>query len=317
MKIRDPHYATPHARQTGFTLIEIMVAVTISMVLLGGVMQVFVSSNKTYRAQEANARLQENGRFSIYFLSRDLRMADFWGCASFDNISNHLNPGGAGFIDFTAGGLAGADNTGLNGSDSITVRGAGDTGLTVQTPYMPTTSADLKVTVNNGINQNDILLVSDCTSGDAFQTTNANPDGTGQLVHNTGAVSSGPGNATKPFSKSYQGDAQVYRASETTYSIATGASGEPALFRSINGAAPEELVVGIENMQIVYGEDTDADGTANYYVPVGSVTNMDNVVSVRITLTARSQVTFPEVAAADKRLRRTFVTTITIRNRVS
>ncbi|MDT8372197.1 MAG: PilW family protein, partial [Gammaproteobacteria bacterium] len=50
-----------------------------------------------------------------------------------------------------------------------------------------------------------------------------------------------------------------------------------------------ELIEGIENMQILYGEDTDADNTANYYVPAGTGgLNMNQVVSIRISLLVRS-----------------------------
>ena len=37
-------------------------------------------------------------------------------------------------------------------------------------------------------------------------------------------------------------------------------------------------------MQILYGEDTDADGWANYYVKAVSVANWENVVSIRVSL---------------------------------
>ena len=63
-------------------LIEIMIALLIGAFLLGGVLQIFVSSKQTYRMQEGLSRLQENGRFAMDFLARDIRMAGFWGCHS-------------------------------------------------------------------------------------------------------------------------------------------------------------------------------------------------------------------------------------------
>ena len=68
--------------QGGFTLVELMVAMLISLLLMGGVIQVFSSSSKSYRNHEGLSRIQENGRFAMEFLSRDIRMADFWGCAN-------------------------------------------------------------------------------------------------------------------------------------------------------------------------------------------------------------------------------------------
>jgi len=48
------------------------------------------------------------------------------------------------------------------------------------------------------------------------------------------------------------------------------------------------MVAGVESMQILYGEDTDGDGIVNHYVPVQLLTNLDNVISVKVSLIARS-----------------------------
>ncbi len=65
--------------QTGMTLIEILIALLIGAFLLGGVLQIFVSSKQTNRMQENLSRLQENGRFAMNFLTKDIRMAGYWG----------------------------------------------------------------------------------------------------------------------------------------------------------------------------------------------------------------------------------------------
>lgn len=55
-------------KQRGLTLMEVMVAITISLILLAGVMQIFLGSRQTYRMQDGLARLQENGRFAMDFI---------------------------------------------------------------------------------------------------------------------------------------------------------------------------------------------------------------------------------------------------------
>lgn len=87
----------------------------------------------------------------------------------------------------------------------------------------------------------------------------------------------------------------------------------------------EPLVEGMEDMQILYGEDTtptDDDYTANRYLPAGAV-DMDNVVSVRITLSVRTlddhlalQDSTNPSGGTDRRLRQTFTKTISLRNRI-
>lgn len=64
----------------GFTLIEIMVSMLLGLFLLGGVMEIFLNTKQTYRVQDALGRLQENGRYAMEFISRDIRMTDYRGC---------------------------------------------------------------------------------------------------------------------------------------------------------------------------------------------------------------------------------------------
>lgn len=326
--MRNPMH-TLHT-QRGLTLVEIMVALTVSLILLAGVGQIYLSSKQTYRVHDAVSRVQENGRFAIELLANDLRMADFWGCVSdATNINNHVNGGGG--IDIGLGGISGTDNDGLNGSDTLILQGAYGSGIVVEPPFMNTNSAALHISTQNGLARGDILLVSDCKDGEIFQNTDNNPNQSGTVTHSTGGSVS-PGNATQDFSKPYAGDAQIYRVRRVTYRIAAGTnSGEPALYRN-NGITDMELADGVENLQIEYGEDTDGPtsagyGTANYYVPFPQVTDMERVVSIRVSLLIRTYADnlAPEAqtyryngasaTAGDRRIRQVYTTTIAVRNR--
>ena len=63
--------------QRGLTLVEIMVAMAISLVLLAGIIQIFLGSKQAYRVQDGLARLQENGRFAMEFMGRSIREAGY------------------------------------------------------------------------------------------------------------------------------------------------------------------------------------------------------------------------------------------------
>ena len=63
--------------QIGMTLIELMIALTIASILMFGVGTVYVSSKRGYNIQDNLARQQENSRFSLDVLMRDLRMAGY------------------------------------------------------------------------------------------------------------------------------------------------------------------------------------------------------------------------------------------------
>jgi len=331
-------HLTTEKRQTGMTLVEIMIAMLIGAFLIGGILQIFISSKQTYRMQEGLSRLQENGRFAMEFLTRDIRMADYWGClgSSVGNIDNNLKPDpdfdnlGNGIEaqnDDNGGNDGDADNDEngnsiWDGTDIITLRGISETGIFV-TAIPATTAAALQVTASSGLVLGDILIVSDCTDGDIFQiSSNVSAD---TITHNVVNIPGIPpnGNADTPFRKIYGLDAQLYRISATTYSIQNGAGNQPSLFRDAN-----ELVEGIEDMQIFYGEDTDADNTPDYYVTADNIADMDNVVSIRIGLLVASiddnltsqpiTYTFNGVVTTptDRKIRRVFTSTIGVRNRL-
>lgn len=65
-------------RQHGFTLVEIMVAITLSLFLIGGLVQIYASSKRSSTIQRNLADYQEVQRFALDLLNRDIRMAGFF-----------------------------------------------------------------------------------------------------------------------------------------------------------------------------------------------------------------------------------------------
>lgn len=80
-----------HSRQSGFSLIELMVAMVLGLIVSAGIITLFSSTSKANRAQTQLARMQEQGRFTVQRVVDDLRM----GTAQFCNNSGGL-PSNAG-----------------------------------------------------------------------------------------------------------------------------------------------------------------------------------------------------------------------------
>ncbi len=111
------------------------------------------------------------------------------------------------------------------------------------------------------------------------------------------------------------------------YYIRTGANGLPAIYQRIGLNAAEELIEGVEGMQILYGEDTDNDSNSDRFLSADQV-DMEEVVAVRISIllqsitdaltTGSQSYTFngTTVTPTDHRVRRVFTTTIALRNRI-
>jgi type IV pilus assembly protein PilW len=306
-------------RIRGFTLTELMIATTIGLIVLSGVAQVFATSRATYRATEGLTRLQENARFSMHFLTWDVRMAGYMGCLQKSTVvTNHLNNpadyatnfvlgqyvnghsytgSGSSLSDWTPPLPAAYFTAGevVPGTDVLVIRRGSDQGLRVLPPYMPTPSAALQIPTASGLSVNDIVIVSDCKAADLFQITGPdNPDNTGTVNHNTGTVSQGPGNATQDLSKTYKGDAEILKLITNVYYIGrrnNDPNNPPALFRKEldKGVVfANELVDDVDSMQVFYGEDTDGDGRANTYGKADEVTNWANVETTRVGLLVRT-----------------------------
>jgi len=63
--------------QTGFSLIEMMVAMLIGLFLMGGVISVYMSSSQSSKINDTLRTMQENGRFALGSLKNGIQMAGF------------------------------------------------------------------------------------------------------------------------------------------------------------------------------------------------------------------------------------------------
>lgn len=193
----------------------------------------------------------------------------------------------------------------LLGSDILAVSISSPLELSIQLqPNLR--NPDLTVTDANGIavastiSRGQILKVGDCSAIDTFQNTAAPTNTLVSLDSSLGNVSPGNNlNASFKWQKSWNADARLYQTTSKIYFVGTGSGGNPSLFVYETdcglvagcGAQQSELVEGVENMQIVYGEDTDDDGAPDVYASANNVTDFRDVVAVKLSLLIRS----PEV----------------------
>lgn len=75
---------------SGFTLVELIIAMAISILVVTAVYSAYVTQNKVYNNQESVAEMQQNLRASLHSLTRDIRMAgyDLLGTAGSGFVNN-------------------------------------------------------------------------------------------------------------------------------------------------------------------------------------------------------------------------------------
>jgi len=349
----------PRGREHGMSLVELMIAMAIGIFMCGVVASLYFNMRGSFRYQEDLARLQETGRFALERMGRDVRMAGYNGCGSITDFANVINGGATSpFLNFSSpilgyeGGVstfpteltsAGAI-TGTGAPDAIVLLGVDTSNeLVVQGHNPPSAQID---TSRHSIQAGEILLITDCSHAAVFQMTgptNSNSNAT-NVVHNTGTGS--PGNCTKylgascPASKSYQfkPGASMLRVYSNAYFIAPSSLGNGrrslwamSLTGATSGSTAQEVMEGVQDMQITYGQDTNGDFAADKFVTADAIgtsaTEWAKVVSVRLSLLAKSSknniASKPQTyifngtttTATDKSLYKSFTETMTLRNR--
>ncbi|MGM0477445.1 MAG: PilW family protein [Pseudomonadota bacterium] len=106
-------------RQSGFSLLELLVALAVTGILLGGLAGLLLDTRTALRLQGAEARIQENLRFAMATLERDLAAAGHLGCGgtgSLETMDSTL-PGASAYHDFTTA-VSGIEAVGTGPGDS-------------------------------------------------------------------------------------------------------------------------------------------------------------------------------------------------------
>ncbi|WP_136414924.1 PilW family protein [Herbaspirillum sp. ST 5-3] len=307
--VRSSH--PPHAgrlnRQSGLSLVELMISVTIGLMLMAGITSLIAQQSSASTELDKASRQIENGRYASQVLREDVELAGFYG--EFYNVpapTTIVDP-----CDKTIATLASAISLPIQGYDSP---------ATVPSP--------LSACLANGnhVSGTDILIVrhAETSTVDVASAVAGQPYlQSGINVSNTMAFVVGSGSDTSVFTlKRRTGGTAPLRAyavhiyfvspcnvpaSGTTCNGSTddGGTSIPTLKRmelTVSGGAAAfttvALAEGIENMQLDYGIDseTSPDGSANYYT---TGTNTDagvamtaadwgNIMTIRVNLLARN-----------------------------
>ncbi len=297
-------------KQYGFSMIELMLASVLGLVLIGGVMEIFISNKASYKTQEGIARIQENGRMLHRFLTFEIRPAGYQGCmnlvntppnilvsspsenlafSSTDVISGHDYDGGSSQWQPSLPNWLTTSITGNAiepGTDVIIIRKAASESVNLNT-VMTSTTNGLVVPERIDFAADDTLFITDCHRSDIFKATGVAGAGTGQLTISHDASS----NTSPDLSKLYQTDAEVTRLELLAFYVKdTGRRNRAgdkilSLYRQELDGTEREIIEGIENIQITYGIDTTGDGNADTFSNANTVSSnnqWDKVVSVNI-----------------------------------
>jgi type IV pilus assembly protein PilW len=296
-------------RQSGFTLIELMIGVLIGLMASLAVTHVLVNSEGQKRTTTSGSDAQVNGALALATLQRALQPAGYGFTTTPNVIGCTLTAvfGGAAVADFPTHLVPISITDGASGApDSIRILASGKNSYSV--PLRITapgnTTTNYPVGSVGGITAGDLVIAANAISGApsvpcrVLQVT-ATPITLPEVVH-------GPAsgwNAGPPAAGVYpDGGALINMGTpmDVTYSITGGALTVRSLTLDDTTSEPDygaatELFPNIVQLQALYGKDTNADGNGK----VDSVDTWDNVtpttlaqwqqvIAVRIAVVARN-----------------------------
>lgn len=347
MRIHNPKISV--GLSSGYTLVELLIAMTLGVFLLAGVFQINQANQKGKYLQESIEQTQKNGRFAIDNISYAVKTAGysgFYGSLS-TGVENLLNTPADIKWDISRpitgyNNVSGGDNImGITGfipnTDVLLLKGMNGNVSSVVTNA---NSSTLVAATNSAFTTGDIVVVTDPDQASLFQVSSINVNATTSTL-TLAAGAGGPGNSAL-LKNSFNSVAEIGKYDIQMFYIKNGRNGSPALFKAIlwnNGGAIQlqenELASDIRNMQINYGIDTNNNQKINIYEDASAVANWRQLVSINIVLLANSDknnilpskssfhfdsnlITFVEdsqaATLADRRLKRVFRTYLPLRN---
>jgi len=300
---RKPDISSWQNKNHGFTLIELMIAMVLGIILLGGVIGIFLANQETSRINSQLSQLQTSARVSFQLLSRDLRSASFSGCGNNPNVVNVTTAFNAAAAPWATwnGGVLGYDTalpqiagmTPFTGTDAIRLMyGTGD-GVTVSGHDVASSTFTVNLSpAANGFVVGELALVCDASAKAAlFEITNIANAVPFQVRHLQGAASNASGFLGLPLGSptTFGLGAMVMPLESVAWFVAENQNNGKSLYRSIvvNGAEQaDEIIDGVDNLQFEY-EVLQGTAPPGVWMSANNVpaTSWGLVISVRVVLT--------------------------------
>lgn len=300
------HNKPGFTRTSGFTLIELMIAMLIGLIIMGGVMQMFITTRDTQRTSEEQMQLVADARFVLDTIAYDLRHAGLWGgtnesnlivcgratastftCPAADDPGDATNDceGNDWYRDLTRPVLAFNDVNDFDGNCASQGYKAGTDVLALH--YADSLDIPTGATPGEeGALAADVIYIrSNILGGQVFA---------GNTYPASSTVPNWIDNPVDSRTKNYLLKSPVYYVSE--YSNVVG-DGIPSLHRVELIAGPEMedkvLIPGVEDLQLEFGVDTTGDFMVDTYMNADSVTaggywTTGDVIAVKIWVLMRA-----------------------------
>lgn len=299
--------------QYGFTLVELMISMTLGLLIMLGLTNVYLAQRQAYRTNDDLADMLSNGRTAFELLAREIR-------------ESGLNPCGAGvvstelhctetstcstWLNWDDGGIHGYESSAtapdvavgtaagerVAGTDALVLRSATLGGASIITSHASTTAALQLNGSGHGFVTSDLLMACDYKRAAIFRATGVS----GSSISHA-QVSGASNNCNDGFPAScgvsgghvFDTNGSVSRVTVSEWYVGNNSRGGRSLFRIVNGGTAQEIAEGVSNLQLQYLTRTGTSPASDYVdaTAVGSWTSASTapVIAVRTVFTVSSR----------------------------
>lgn len=334
-------------RKKGFTLIELMVALSISLIVSMFLLSFFFANRTTFKAIDSTHKIQNTAQFIFDTMTKDVRSGGYMGCSAnseFHNVLSSFNNGNADWSNLRAPIRGYTDGNYHNlmvdaVSDAFTITSADMERSAIVKYHAPTnTPPTFLLSSKNPFTSGEQVVVADCATATVFKIATATDDtitytSDGNCV-TSGFVGLGAScNTVVPRVYTFSNGSMITGLRSRGYFVAPSESDSSRnslyLIDFLRGGVVEEVAENVEKMVVNYGIDSDGDGVVNRFVKAGSVSNWSEVIALEVELLFKAQdanVTINPQSyvidgnletATDRNLYRSYKTFIALRNKAS
>lgn len=309
-----PAGSVHRVRQAGFSLIELMIALTIGLIIALAISVIFSQVSQGFRSTDDGARATENGNFALRTIGEDFRMAGFFGLF---NDPSRFEYGTAGGLPGSLVASAAADNCGsqnwpwpnFNPSiENIVAPGA--------LPCIPAasilaTSPVIVIRRASGIQtqpaalvgNNNLFVQSSPSGGIIFRGANYATDVlAADRYASVCGFTAGACAEPRPEAPIFEYLTHIYYIRPCSrpagaVCAATDDDGQPIptlVRRQLDGGATASFVEtpiaeGVERLNVAYGIDGNGDGAPDLYAAAPTAAELSQAITVRISVLLRTR----------------------------
>jgi type IV pilus assembly protein PilW len=323
-------------KNNGYSFIELLVALTIGVILIGTMLTLFIDNKTTSITQNNVSKMQDDSRLALSVIENDVENSGYRGCISgnlnglsgtnFYNvtINNPKWTGNTNFIEAYQGtgasfspalptylsGLSPAPNPNM---DILIVRGANET-PTVLSADMGSGAGQMQVYSTNGLTNGDVAIITNCYSQTLFDVASG--------TNGTAVVE------VQPLPLAYQTGSFILKYDTKIFYVGT----DNVLYKVYNTNAPVPLAYNVEKFAVLYGVNNNSitsPPNVSQYLNASALPGFSNIVATRIGLVIKTNDIFTTVSKGDGysytfngttvtptdgKLRKVYFTTVTLRN---